>query len=278
MNKSKVLILKFFNIEKLFLFWAVAFSSALLSQNSNIEVGYTHYLNLGKATQSDWTLIFDSSKSLFIETSKPRFIDPNDSKIDNSDFLKSKVFITSSPDINRYVLTDFKSDTLWHQTYILSKPYMVYEMLLKPKWNILDEFKNIDTYVVQKATTRFRGRNYTAWFSSEFPVSFGPWKMNSLPGLILEVYDELNQVHFIVNKIKSTSENLLDSRMEEITSRGEKISLKEFVKLEDKEGDEIQKQVISKISRAGFENRNLTVSGFESAGRKYKLEIIYEWE
>ncbi len=265
-------------LRKFFLICVITLSSVLYSQNTNIQVGYTQFLNLGKPTESEWVLYFDASKSLFIEKTKPKFLDPNDSTLNNSNFLKNKVFITSSADINRTLLTDFKADSLWHHTYILSKTYMVSEAILKPKWNIIDEFKSIDSYVVQKAITTFRGRNYTAWFSSEFPVSFGPWKMNNLPGLILEVYDEFKQVHFIVNKINSTSENLLDSHIKEITLRGEKISLKEFVKLEDKEGDEIQKQVISKINRAGFENRNLTVSGFESAGRKYKLEIIYEWE
>ncbi|MBA3985546.1 MAG: GLPGLI family protein [Flavobacteriales bacterium] len=272
------IIKNFILLRKIFLICVIILSSVLYSQNANIEVGYTQFLDLGKPTQSEWILYFDSSKSLFIEKSKPKFLDLNDSTLNNSDFLKNKVFITSSADINRSLLTDFKADSLWHHTYILSKTYMISEAILKPKWDVIDEFKSIDSYVVQKAITTFRGRNYTAWFSLEFPVSFGPWKLNSLPGLILEVYDELNQVHFIVNKINSSPENLLDSRIEEITARGEKILLKEFVKLEDKEGDEIQKQVISKISRAGFENRNLTVSGFESAGRKYKLEIIYEWE
>ncbi len=44
-------------------------------------------------------------------------------------------------------------------------------------------------YVCRKATTRFRGRNYTAWFTMQIPISNGPWKFGGLPGLILKIAD-----------------------------------------------------------------------------------------
>ena len=56
-------------------------------------------------------------------------------------------------------------------------------------WSITEETKLIKGYMVQKATTSFAGRDYTAWFSPEIPISEGPYKFNGLPGLILEIYD-----------------------------------------------------------------------------------------
>ena len=35
------------------------------------------------------------------------------------------------------------------------------------------------------ATCEFRGRKWQAWYS-DIPYSLGPWKLNGLPGLILE--------------------------------------------------------------------------------------------
>ena len=41
----------------------------------------------------------------------------------------------------------------------------------------------------QKALGEFRGRKYIAWFTSDIPLSDGPWKFCGLPGLILAVQD-----------------------------------------------------------------------------------------
>ena len=44
-------------------------------------------------------------------------------------------------------------------------------------------------YTCQKALGEFRGRKYIAWFTSDIPLSDGPWKFCGLPGLILAVQD-----------------------------------------------------------------------------------------
>ena len=56
-------------------------------------------------------------------------------------------------------------------------------------WKISDATDTIQNYVCQKATVHFRGRDYTAWFAPDIPVSDGPWKFAGLPGLILKVED-----------------------------------------------------------------------------------------
>jgi GLPGLI family protein len=32
---------------------------------------------------------------------------------------------------------------------------------------------------------KFRDRVHTVWFTNEIPVSFGPWKLNGLPCIII---------------------------------------------------------------------------------------------
>lgn len=70
------------------------------------------------------------------------------------------------------------------------------EPLPVQNWEISDDTLTIVGYLCQKATCQFRGRNYTAWFATDIPISNGPWKFGGLPGLILKVYDEERQFVF----------------------------------------------------------------------------------
>lgn len=68
-------------------------------------------------------------------------------------------------------------------------------------WTISDETKIVQGYKLQKATTIFGGRNWTAWFSKDIPFNEGPFKFRGLPGLIFEIQDSNN--NFIYHLIKS---------------------------------------------------------------------------
>jgi GLPGLI family protein len=58
------------------------------------------------------------------------------------------------------------------------------------KWAIDKDTMTLLGYTCQKATTTFRGRNYTAWFATDIPSNNGPWKFGGLPGLILKISDD----------------------------------------------------------------------------------------
>lgn len=63
-------------------------------------------------------------------------------------------------------------------------------------WKITKDTTSFTGIHCQKATTHFRGRNWIAWFAPELPFQSGPWKLNGLPGLIIEAYDEKKEVQF----------------------------------------------------------------------------------
>lgn len=67
----------------------------------------------------------------------------------------------------------------------------------QPEWDVCDESDEILGYQCFKATTRYRGRIWTAWFAPEIPFHDGPWKLCGLPGLILEAGDDTGEYHFI---------------------------------------------------------------------------------
>jgi GLPGLI family protein len=80
------------------------------------------------------------------------------------------------------------------------------------KWKLYDEIKKINNFLCQKASCDFRGRSYIAWFTTDIPVRLGPWKLNGLPGLILEAYDSKNQVQFYAQEISFNSNYTIEEK------------------------------------------------------------------
>ncbi|TRT95358.1 MAG: GLPGLI family protein [Microcystis aeruginosa Ma_AC_P_19900807_S300] len=87
-----------------------------------------------------------------------------------------------------------------------SNRYLITESLPNINWKILNETKQIGGYPCQKAMGTCGGRNYIVWFTTSLPVPFGPWKLNGLPGLILEASDEKSYISFDFIKIKMGEE------------------------------------------------------------------------
>lgn len=74
--------------------------------------------------------------------------------------------------------------------------YLVEEDAPTIKWKISKDTASFSGVKCQKATTYFKGRNWIAWFAPDLAFQSGPWKLNGLPGLIIEAHDEKNEVKF----------------------------------------------------------------------------------
>lgn len=66
------------------------------------------------------------------------------------------------------------------------REYRTYEPMREINWELVDSTKQFGRFTAQGARCAFRGREYMVWYVPEIPVSFGPWKFNGLPGLIVE--------------------------------------------------------------------------------------------
>lgn len=97
-----------------------------------------------------------------------------------------------------------------HSFFEIGTDFFVIESEDNIKWTILNEIKNISGIKAQKATTKFGGRDWIAWFSDEFdefPFWDGPYKFKGLPGLIVEIKDTQNNFLFnlVENKVLNKS-------------------------------------------------------------------------
>jgi len=79
---------------------------------------------------------------------------------------------------------------------LLFNNYLITDALPTIDWKISGDTATFGGLHCQKATARFKGRDYTAWFSPDLPLLIGPWKLNGLPGVIVEAYDTKKEVYF----------------------------------------------------------------------------------
>ena len=95
-----------------------------------------------------------------------------------------------------------------------------------PKWSVQKECLKINGIDCQKAIAQYKGREWEAWFSKEYPISDGPYKFNALPGLVIRIKDMDN--HHVFNLIQVKKVNSIFSF---VPKNNKKMSDQEYRKL-----------------------------------------------
>ena len=87
----------------------------------------------------------------------------------------------------------------------ISLYYRYNQQLPKIDWKLENEEKKIKGIRCLKATCRFGGRDWTAWYAPEYPMPYGPYLFQGLPGLIMQVVDTKKNFAF---KFKGIERNV----------------------------------------------------------------------
>lgn len=84
------------------------------------------------------------------------------------------------------------------------------EPLPKWDWKLYGETREVCGYLCHKASAKYAGRTWTAWYTEEIPSGAGPWLLYGLPGLILAATDNTGTHSFeAVSLHKPTLHQLL---------------------------------------------------------------------
>ncbi len=170
-------------------------------------------LNSDSRKQQDMMLFIGSKYSLF-----ENYVDfLSDSlfyniKDNNPQAALGKVFAKTSQ-YRLESLAGFRvvKDLSTHNTSLkeyLSLAYYQVNEKIQFNWELIDEqTKIISNLKCKKAICYYRGRNYTAWYTMEIPISEGPYKFNGLPGLIVKLYDNKKQHIFTLESFKKITYN-----------------------------------------------------------------------
>ena len=153
-----------------------------------------------------------------------------------------------------------------------NKIFFVKDSITKFNWKLIsNESIKIMGYTCEKATLNFRGRDYIAFYTTELPISFGPWKFKGLPGLILNIFSTtgINRIGWKVKKIKYPFEKLTDLNWNKKLDN-KLISLKKYIEILTEEIEKKGQIITTRISKG--------VKIKKSKINRQGNELIYEWE
>ncbi len=124
-----------------------------------------------------------------------------DSIVAKSSHEQFSALFSSNPDAvrNGEFLTIFKNypeGKLTHTEKICYDWVRYEEEMPAIEWELTDSTANVLGYECKSAQARFRGREWTVFYTEEIPIAEGPWKLYGLPGLIMKASDEKGDYTF----------------------------------------------------------------------------------
>lgn len=102
-------------------------------------------------------------------------------------------------------------------------------------WTLAERQDSVLGHECMEATVHYAGRDYTAWYAPEIPISAGPWKLYGLPGLILKAEDSEGLFQFEAISIESLQRAYIT-----IKDNLSEVKPEAFNKFADKEKSEIE--------------------------------------
>ncbi len=169
-------------------------SHAQILDSAFIRIAYTFEFkpDSTKNIKSDDLLIMECGKKASVCYSYYRFL--RDSLIAGQFSEQQRIGATkfsinlngfNKNGISRKFYRNTSNSTVTVTDQLLHNNYMYIDSCEELKWLLSNDKMTILGYQCLKAQTNFRGREYTAWFSDEIPLPFGPMKFGGLPGVIL---------------------------------------------------------------------------------------------
>ncbi|WBV60797.1 GLPGLI family protein [Chryseobacterium camelliae] len=118
--------------------------------------------------------------------------------INKSSQMGNSHFSTKTDQVIERQPNSFKNN--WYRDFF---EYFVIKTNDEMKWKLFSDTQTYNGYTLQKATTDFGGRQWTAWFSKETDIKEGPYKFRGLPGLIFIIEDDKKDfIYKLVKNIK----------------------------------------------------------------------------
>lgn len=201
--KNKILTVIFL------LFFSISFSQAFASDSLRGE--FTYLLQY-KPNTINKDYVYKELFSLQISDKRAFFISDNRLKFDSIFTTQFNNKKDGAFNVDMRALPPSKFKFLIIQTNDNSQFYEAAGMTLLSynspvinNWKLVDETKVINSILCKKAEVSYKGREWIAWYSTEIPLPYGPYKFSNLPGLIVKITDKTGDYDFELVKSVSSS-------------------------------------------------------------------------
>ena len=186
-------------------------------QEAKIEVSYTEYqpnMRTGEknGTSHQYILLASGDDSKFFSP-RTEYIDSLNStpegkakyqEMARSAYLGGKIEDIPRADGSYYVVKSATDNKLYYYDKVGTERFCYEEDTPQLNWVVGDSTKTILGYECFFASVDYHGRKWIAWFTPEIPVAAGPWKLQGVPGLILEATTVDGLYSFIADGIQQT--------------------------------------------------------------------------
>lgn len=228
-------------------------------------------------------LYFNNNYSLFVYD-RIKDQEPKDSIETHFSYRGIRTPKRYRDDYGQMFCMDKRKNLLYFRVFVNKTAYISQESIPKIEWQLHHDTKIILDKLCKKATTTFRGRTYTVWYTSAVPVSVGPWKLQGLPGAILEIESEDKEITMTAQSITILShdeqniQNYFSIFQEPIP--GEYVTFQEFKESPEKERRKLdnifQTIIMPKVEELSKENNKPTPILKPIPPNIFMIELSYE--
>ena len=104
------------------------------------------------------------------------------------------------------IYKNYPAGRLTHTEKICQDWFRYEEEMPSLDWELTDSVATVLGYECQSARCKFRGREWTVFYTEDIPLTDGPWKLYGLPGLIMKASDADGHYTFECIGIKSKAD------------------------------------------------------------------------
>lgn len=145
------------------------------------------------------------------------------------------------------ILKSVDNDKVYYYDKIVTKPFK-YEESPSYNWNITGEKQIINGINCIVAEGSYAGRDYIAYFTTDIPLTDGPYKFGGLPGLIVKIQDRKGHYIFELLSYKNLPSDTRFLSLDRNFENGKLVSKADFYKMLKNSNENI----VNELASVGF--------------------------
>ncbi|KQM49938.1 GLPGLI family protein [Chryseobacterium sp. Leaf201] len=197
--------IKFFLTVTFLFFYSISFSQTTMSDSLKGKFTYLlqyipNNLNREHITKELFSLQISDKRAFFISENKLKF-----DSVFIAEFNKrpDNINLSNISAGSSFLIIQTNNNSQFYESIGIT--LLSYNSSVIDNWKLINETKIINSIACKKAEVRYKGRDWIAWYSTEIPLPYGPYKFSGLPGLIVKITDKTGDYDFELVKSVSSS-------------------------------------------------------------------------